>query len=611
MSDVLNFFVALRRDQPRRVALALALMLAASLTDAIGVLLLVPLLGLVGLDTGQGSVGRIAEAVADGLGAVGIPLTLASVLVAYVVLIALKNVFDVWETTTVARLEQDFVSRLRSRLYRATVRVPWVHFSRGRRSDFIHLLTTELDRVSGATSEAPRLISLVLIGAAYLALAAVISPTLTAITGGSGLLMMVLLRRWNRRVENRGSKASELGAELHAEATENLRGLKTVRSYGAERQTIHRFADLSDRVADNWVATLRDYSMVSGLYGVLSAVVLAVTVFLAMEALVLPTATILMVLYLFARIVPRFSGVQTTYQYLLNASPAYSNVRAMALWAEGHTPPREAARPVSFAEEIRMHSVTFRYPTKTNATAVDDISLRIRAGEFVALVGRSGAGKSTVADLLLGLLEPSSGEIVIDGEALAPEAGPGWRERVGYVPQRTFLLHDTVCANLEWGMPGASEGQMWEALRLARADEFVRLLPGELDAVIGDDGALLSGGERQRLALTRALLRRPDLLLLDEATSGLDYDNENEILEAIHSLDGQITTLMITHRLQLARGADRIYVLEAGRMVEAGSWDELMGRRDGTLLELLQAEASGRRPPKPDAAPAPESLGVA
>ncbi|MDH3734021.1 MAG: ABC transporter ATP-binding protein/permease [Gemmatimonadota bacterium] len=595
MSDVLNFVAALRRDQPGRVSLALTLMVAASAVDAIGVLLLVPLLGLVGLDAGQGSVGKIGEFVADGLAGLGIPLTLASVLIAYVVLVAFKNAFEVWETSTVARLEQDFVSRLRSRLYKATVRVPWVHFSRGRRSDFIHLLTSELDRVSGATSEAPRLISLILIGGAYLVLAAVISPTLTAITGGCGLLMMILLRRRNRRVEERGSKASELGAELHAEATENLRGLKTVRSYGAERQTIRRFSDLSGRVADNWVATLREYSMTSALYGVLSAVVLAVTVFLAMEALALPTATILLVLYLFARIVPRFSGVQTTYQYLLNATPAYSNVRAMALWAEGHTPPRTAATAVSFAREIGMRDVTFRYPTKTNAIAVEGISLTVRPGEFVALVGRSGAGKSTVADLLLGLLEPSSGEVVIDGVQLTPEAGPGWRERVGYVPQRTFLLHDTVCANLEWGTPGASEGEMWEALRLARAEDFVRDLPGELDAVVGDDGALLSGGEQQRLALARALLRKPDLLLLDEATSGLDYENERDILEAIHRLDGQVTTLMITHRLQLARGADRIYVLESGSMVEAGSWGELMGRRGGTLLELLQAEASGAR----------------
>jgi ATP-binding cassette subfamily C protein len=604
VSPVREFTTAVRKDQPGRVRLALALMLAASITDAVGILLLVPLLGLVGLDAAQGSVGQIGEAVASAFGALGIPVSLLWVLGAYVTLVALKHALGVWEATTVVRLEQNFVRRLRSKLYGATVQVPWVHFTRGRRSDFIHLLTTELDRVSAATAEAPRLVSMVLVGTAYLVLAAFVSPVLTALAGASGLVMMTLFRRWNRRIEGRGSKASALGAELQAEATENLRGLKTVRSYGAERRSIQRFATLSGRVAENWIATMRDYAIVSALYGVLTALVLAAVVSVGMEVLALPTATILLVLYLFARIVPRFSGIQTTYQYLLNAVPAYSNVNAMIAWCEGHSEPTvEGTAERSFGQSIELRDVTFRYPNASDRVAVQNVSLRIAAGETVALVGRSGAGKSTVADLLLGLLEPESGEILIDGAPLSREAAPAWRERVGYVPQDTFLLHDTVCNNLEWGTPGASEGEIREALALAGAADFVRNLPGELDSVVGDDGALLSGGERQRLALARALLKRPDILILDEATSGLDYENEREILEAIRRLEGRITTIMITHRLQVARGADRIYVLEGGRMVEAGSWDELMGRRGGTLLELLQAEAS--------AGPSEKSVGVA
>jgi ATP-binding cassette subfamily C protein len=357
---------------------------------------------------------------------------------------------------------------------------------------------------------------------------------------------------------------------------------------------------------------MRDYAVASALFSIGTAAALAVIVWFAMTRMALPTATVLLCIYLFARIVPRFNALLSSYRYLKNALPAYSNVRAMIAWTDANrAEPLIGATDVSLTRQVEIRDVTFQYPTARERVAVEDVSMRIGAGETVALVGRSGAGKSTLADLLLGLLEPSEGQVVIDGEPLAMENATAWRTRIGYVPQRTFLLHDTVCANLAWGAPGSTEGQMWEALRLAGAEDFVRRLPGELDAVIGDEGALLSGGEQQRLALARALLREPELLILDEATSALDFENERSILDALGELDGRIATLLITHRLQVAREADRIYVLEQGRIVEAGSWNDLMGRRGGTLLELLQAQAVKGAPEKPVETGAHEAVGVA
>ena len=201
-------------------------------------------------------------------------------------------------------------------------------------------------------------------------------------------------------------------------------------------------------------------------------------------------------------------------------------------------------------------------------------------------MGPSGAGKSTLADVLMGLFTPDSGVMRVDGEPLTGESLPAWRLNIGYVPQDTFLFHDTVRANLCWVRPAATEDDVWNALETAAADEFVRRLPTGLDTEIGDRGIRLSGGERQRLALARALIVTPGLLILDEATSHLDTENEYRIQTAIEGLHGRLTVVVIAHRLSTVRNADQIVVMERGSVVETGSWDVLNDRM-GRFSELV------------------------
>jgi ATP-binding cassette subfamily C protein len=204
-----------------------------------------------------------------------------------------------------------------------------------------------------------------------------------------------------------------------------------------------------------------------------------------------------------------------------------------------------------------------------------------------AIAGPSGAGKSTIADLLLGLLRPTGGRMLVDGHALAESDLGAWRRSIGYVPQDSFLLHDTVRANLRWARPGATDEQMWDALERSAAAGVVRARPEGLDTVIGDRGVRLSGGERQRLALARALITAPDVLVLDEATSALDSVNERQILRAVQNLRGRVTVVVITHRLSTIRDADLVHVVEQGRVVESGTWAELAGKRGGAFEALL------------------------
>nr|MCU0912754.1 ATP-binding cassette domain-containing protein [Paracoccaceae bacterium] len=219
-----------------------------------------------------------------------------------------------------------------------------------------------------------------------------------------------------------------------------------------------------------------------------------------------------------------------------------------------------------------------------------DCTLNLRAGEIAGLVGPSGAGKTTLADILAGFLVPDRGHLVIDGRALGPADLPRWRASVGYLPQDAFLLPATIRENLLAAAPGATGAEIDAAIELAAAD-FVHRLPQGLATQVGDRGALLSGGERQRIALARAFLRRPRLLILDEATAALDGESQARVAAGLRGLRGETTVLTIAHRLSMAAVADRVHVLEAGRIVESGAWADLIASPGSRLAALAAAEA--------------------
>ncbi len=220
---------------------------------------------------------------------------------------------------------------------------------------------------------------------------------------------------------------------------------------------------------------------------------------------------------------------------------------------------------------------------------IENLDLDIDAGKTTAMVGLSGAGKSTIADLVMGLIKPGKGIILIDGKPLTDTSS--WRNQIGYVAQDTFLFNDTVKNNLLFADEDADDDEIWRALKSASAREFVINLPQGLDTLIGDRGVILSGGERQRLALARALLRKPSLLIMDEATSNLDSENEKNILQSIEKLHGDISILMIAHRLSTIKNADHIYLIENGRVVESGSWEELISKEEGDFRLLYEMQS--------------------
>ena len=252
-------------------------------------------------------------------------------------------------------------------------------------------------------------------------------------------------------------------------------------------------------------------------------------------------------------------------------------------------PEHPCALPERCTGEVVFEDVTFNYPSRPTQAALRDFSLPIAAGETVALVGPSGAGKTTVFQLLLDFYRPQRGRVLLDGVEIASAAPEDVRAQIGIVPQDTVLFADSVLENIRYGRPDADDDEVMAAARAAAADEFIQGFPEGYATFVGERGVRLSGGQQQRIAIARAILKAPPVLLLDEATSALDSDSETLVQGALAELMRDRTTIVIAHRLATVRNADRIVVMDGGRVRATGSHGELMAN-DGLYARLAQLQ---------------------
>lgn len=542
---------------PGRLAFLTLLIVLAGATDGLGLALLVPLLS---------SLGATDAGTQSGLFAV-LPKTLNGLLPVFLGIVLMRALISRTRQLATARLSFDLAVALRVRAYAAIAHASWAYLQRQRTADFHALFSTEIDRVEHATHllfEAPARLSIL---AAHFIVALAIAPGFTALAIAFGTALIWLMRPKIAESRRLGEVASRANLRVSREITEFLQALKLTKAYGAETQHVRAFADAARSAEGADLAANRLQADTRFLLDCLVAVALAGFLWMAASWAGLPLADLLVLILVFQRLLPMLQGVQELGQQFVHASPAYGLVADTieVCEAAADAPGTAAQEPVAFEREIRLEDVGFGYDGQSDILRGIDLSLP--SGSLTVMSGVSGAGKSTVLDLLGGLFSPRSGRILIDGRELTPKLAPAWRRSVGTMTQEAFLFHASIRANLAWARPDASDEAMQEALRLAGLGDFVAALPRGLDTVAGDRGGNLSGGERQRLALARLLLRAPRLILLDEPASALDAGNEERILDTIAGLKGRATILLVTHRPAVIAAADRHVVLVDGRLV--------------------------------------------
>jgi ATP-binding cassette subfamily C protein len=583
-----SYLITLINIMSWKVALTLALMICLSTMEGISLLMLVPLLQLVGLNVQEGSIGQLAEFISSIFSTIGIRPTLISVLCVYVFIIIIHSLLRRWETSVSLTLEYEFVVRLREKLYRAIANTNWLFFARSKVSGFTHALTIEMERIGAATYYILNLLATGIVAIVYFLFALKLSAMMTGLVFLCGIGLIFLLKKKTKVAYETGEGLSDAMSSLYNAISEHLNGMKTAKSYGVEERHVEIFKRLAEQVRHKYTYAVQNQAEVNYWFNIGSVIILSLILYVSIQILSIPTAGVLLLLFLFARAMPKLSNIQQSFQSSINMLPSFSRVMELQKRCEEATETGDQRyEKIDIGNGIKFNKVSFSYGG--NSPVIKDLDIAIRAGQTTAIVGPSGAGKTTIADLLMGLIVPNEGSILLDGKEFSPKNMRAWREQIGYVPQDTFLFNDTLRANLLWAKPDATEADLNKSLRYVAAEEFVSGLPKGTDTILGDRGVLVSGGERQRIALARALLRKPSLLILDEATSSLDSENEKRIQNAIEKLHGQITILIISHRLSTIRGADIIHVIEDGHLVESGTWDELVAK-NGRFGELCKAQ---------------------
>ena len=405
---------------------------------------------------------------------------------------------------------------------------------------------------------------------------------------------IVILGRAVRRISTRNQDRI---ATVGTVTTEVLGAMKIVQAFNQQQREATRFGDAVERVFDTAKRRIG-----------IRAVLTALMIFLMIGAIVLVIwqgaidvaagrmsgGTIAAFILCGLLLAGAFGALSEVFGDLLRAAGASERL-AELLQAEPeiHAPAKPARLPEPAEGALEFEHVTFHYPTRRETSALDDFTLRVRSRERLAVVGPSGAGKSTLFQLAERFYDPSHGRILLDGVDLRDADPADIRQRIAMVPQDTVIFAASARDNLRYGNWDATEDALWQAARDANAEDFLRALPEGLDTFMGEGGARLSGGQRQRIAIARALLRDAPLLLLDEATSALDAESERLVQDALDRLMEHRTTIVIAHRLATVRAADRIVVMDGGRIVEEGTHASLTAR-GGLYARLARLQFEDR-----------------
>ncbi len=498
----------------------------------------------------------------------------------------------------VSWLGERTVADIRLAVHRNLLRLSPGFFEENRPAEItsrITVDTTIIEQVVGTTVSVA--LRNLILGIACIVILFALAPKLASMILLGSLLVVLPIAVLGRRVRAISTRSQDRIADVGTVTSEVLGAMKIVQAFNQQDREANRFADAVGRV----FATAKRRILIR-------AIMTAIVIFMIFSAITLVIwqgatevaagrmtgGTIAAFVLYGGLLAGAFGNLSEVYGDLLRAAGASERL-AELLEAEAdiRAPAQPAKLPEPARGELVFENVTFHYPTRRETSALNDFSLSVRSRERLAVVGPSGAGKTTLFQLAERFYDPDQGRMLLDGIDLRDADPADIRRRIAMVPQETVMFAASARDNLRYGNWDASEDELWAAARDANAEEFLRALPDGLDTFMGEGGARLSGGQRQRIAIARALLRDAPLLLLDEATSALDAESERLVQDALDRLMEHRTTIVIAHRLATVRAADRIVVMDGGRIVEEGTHASL-NARGGLYARLARLQFEDR-----------------
>lgn len=471
------------------------------------------------------------------------------------------------------------------RLMRSYMQAPYIFHLRRNTAELLRNITQEVNVfINNVVSNLLKMIREGVMALAILIFLFVMEPLITVLIislSGLGAGTFILLNK--KKMKEYGREEQERRSEMIKALNQGLGGIKDARVLNREEEFIDKFR-IEAYKSTRLMAYIRFIQQIPRPVVETTAVLgmLLVAVLLLWQERSM--ATIIPILALFAmatvRLMPSVQQLVSMYTNLryniVSLDPVFYDLKELEKYNTRFLKDRKNENKLNFEKEIEINNISYHYP-ESEEQAINRISITISKGEAVAFVGASGAGKTTMVDLILGLLEPNEGKILLDGVSIEENIS-AWQRNIGYIPQMIYLADETLRSNIAFGLPEAEidESKVMKAIKLAQLETMLSRLPNGLDTILGEHGTRLSGGQRQRVGIARALYHDPKVLVMDEATSALDNITEKQITNAIESLKGERTLIMIAHRLTTVKNCDKLYFMEEGKIVQEGTYNDLV-----------------------------------
>ena len=505
-------------------------------------------------------------------------------------IIFLKNLFRYLGMFYINPIRNGVIRDLRNKIYKKTLELPLSYYSDERKGDIISRMTIDAQEIEWSIMQSLEMIfrePLTIIF--YLVIMVAMSPQLTLLAFICLPITALLIGRIGKSLKRSSKKGKEKMGVLLSIMDETLGGLRIIKGFNAEKQQDEKFRDENNQYTKIQIRMLRKVDLASPLSEFLGFSVFTVILFFGGKSVLVDNsmngALFITYLLMFTQLLDPAKSFTSAF-YSVQKGLASAERIDEVLNAENVI--SDAPNPVaitSFEKEIEYKNVSFAYRAGEVGWVLNNINLKIQKGKSIALVGQSGSGKTTMADMLPRFYDTSEGEILIDGVAIKNAKIKDLRALMGIVTQESILFNDTVYNNIAFGIENVTEAQVIEAAKIANAHEFISQMPQGYQTNIGDRGGKMSGGQRQRISIARAVLKNPPILILDEATSALDTESERLVQDALNKLMKNRTSVVIAHRLSTIQHVDEIIVLQKGEIIERGTHADLLVK-GGTYKKL-------------------------